>query len=264
MQNPFDSSRHSELLRHDSTGAPVVPNCLVPIYSEYQNRPDPIGSGVVVRDSRGVIHLITAAHVLVKDNKPVTVCLFPGNDTTQYLIGQGQVFKEDICLFTPDLEVARHICRFVTEPLTLETLPLGRFTRSKSHFVAIGFAATKNRPDFQSRQINPTAHLLLTLEAAEASYDAAKIDSASKVALVFDRSNTLDLTNRPMVFPQPQGLSGGLMIQMQPSGTESSIPMQRPVAIITSWDPKHRLLIGTSLHHLARWMFSRGMISRGS
>lgn len=215
-----------------------VESAVLPIYwtAKVPNRPDQIGSGVVVCIG-GEYFIFSASHVF---DHIGTYALLIGTGSEKLVTLSGERFstgkgpsgthKDD-----PVDASVFHIQEGMTDKLrrlalSLEDFDLTQQNDSMTVFFGTGFLAKKSYA--KGNIANSKRECFPSIECNESNYSSHKLDKDIHLALAFE--NKVLVNGNWQTSPTPRGVSGGAIIKIESISMNPSIPDKEGIQLLSA------------------------------
>jgi hypothetical protein len=239
---------HEALLRH-----------VVSLYRQPRGQsPEHVGTALLLR-AHGCDFLVSAAHVL---SDPSALFLYSETSTKRRLNGTLTRTKP----LDGDKSDRVDLATLMLQPPGLPPYPdvdkeggdadqlMGRESPflEDDFFLVTGMPASRSKANPHTYQIKVEAFSLLSSRAPASTYEALRLSENLHLALVLDRTKSVNLDGSARVFPDPHGMSGSPVWRL-PS-EKNGLHLPQLVGILTEFHRAEKVLIATRVRQVARQM----------
>ena len=236
----------------------VLGRCVVPLYIDVDGIPSHVGTGFFLALPNGCL-LVSAAHVL-DEGRGRDMYFYNSPNTKRLVFGKLTMNRHDgprksdiidlgaVLLDGPELPPYPGIDKY---PLPLSYIEPGLRASSAARYGLVGFPASRTRVRHSPAEVRVEGHAYHAESAPIAVYHNKGLDPESHICLVFDRKKSYGLDGKGRSFPMPHGISGSPIFLLH------DLPDMQPtskfvlVGVVTTWDPRRKLLVGTGSKALA-------------
>ncbi|NVM88480.1 serine protease [Variovorax sp. SG517] len=239
-----------------SRAADVMTHYVIPLYIDNWNGlPEQVGTAFLVQLGPAD-YLVSAAHVLDLRSEG-RLYFYSGSNIRTEVLGQLCHSGKNVPRDQDNIDVAvvrlapgtprppyREIERLAFEIHELRPRLLPRIGRD---FAVLGFPSSKNEFRRAHGEIRAKAYAYFGHSADESVYSELNLPTQDHLLLNFDRKSGINAQKEAVVFPKPQGMSGGPIWQFH-SEDENDFRFGFPVVgVAVAHKERQKLLQGTDI-----------------